>query len=147
MKKTILLVVLMGLLCIAANNVFAQEEALSTVGVLGTSNIYITYVAIGAIADGHCYEVYDDDTAIELMQVFANLSSSSIESLQDLLDFGNLDSEDFSIVNEMISILNLLINEAQAYQQYIETYNDSCADRYENYRNSAWEKIEVLLGL
>ena len=147
MKNVIFLVFLIGLLCLSGPLSFAQEEALSSVGALGASNFYITYLAIGAIADGHANEVYDDETTIELMQVLANLLNSSSESLQELLNSGILDPDDFSYVTEMINILNLLVNEAQGYQNYLETMDVSHANLYDNYRNNAWAKIEVLLGL
>ena len=79
------------------------------------------------------------------MQVLANLLNSSSESLQELLNSGILDPDDFSYVTEMINILNLLVNEAQGYLKYIETGDVSHANLYNNYRNNAWAKIEVLL--
>ena len=147
MKKVIFLVFLIGLLCLSGSLLFAQEETLSSVGALGASNVYVTYLAIGAIADEHANEVYDDETTIELMQVLANLLNSSSESLQELLNSGILDPDDFSYVTEMINILNLLVNEAQGYLKYIETGDVSHANLYNNYRNNAWAKIEVLLGI
>jgi hypothetical protein len=134
-------------LCLAAAVVPAQDEALIAIGALGASYLYSTYLSIGAIADGHYYEVYDDQTTSDLMGELMNLAGSSIEALQGLLHSDTLDSEDFNYVTEMINILGLLQKEAESYQSYIESGDDNLATRYDNYRNNAWTKLSTLLGI
>jgi hypothetical protein len=145
MKRTILIVVL--LIAFGLVGVFAQDELLSSIGALGAGYMYTSYLAIGAVADGHFYEVYDDETAMQLMDEIKSIADATGESLQELLATGNLTVDDFNFINEMITTLGLLFNEAENYQNYIQTGEDRYATLYDNYRNNAWAKITDLLGI
>ena len=119
MKKTILCIVV--LLWVGIPGAFAQEEALSSVGALGAAYMYTSYLSIGAIADGHYYDVYDDETAIQLMEEIKGLADATIESLQELLGSDILSTDDFTYINEIINTLTLLYKEAESYQGFVET--------------------------
>lgn len=144
MKKSWIVLVLLSLLVIDA---LAQEEALSAVGALGASYMYSSYLSIGAIADGHYYEVYDDETAVQLMEEIKSLADATTESLQELLGSDIIGADDFSFINEIITTLGLLYKEAESYQSYIQTGEERQATLYDNYRNNAWAKIVDLLGI
>ena len=144
-KETAVLALLVILL--AAGNTFAQDEALSSVGALGAGYMYTTYLSIGAIADGHYYEVYDDETTVQLMEEIKSLADATTDTLQELLGSEVLTTDDFNFINEMITTLGLLFKEAESYQSYIETGEDRFATVYDNYRNNAWAKITDLLGI
>ena len=109
--------------------------------------MYTSYLAIGAVADGHYFEVYDDQTAAQLMEEIKSIADANSASLQELLGNENLSIEDFNFINEMISTLGLLFKEAESYQNYIETGEERYATVYDNYRNNAWAKITDLLGI
>ena len=134
-------------LLLAAANTFAQDEALSSVGALGAGYMYTTYLSIGAIADGHYYEVYDDETTVQLMEEIKSLADATTDTLQELLGSEVLTTDDFNFINEMITTLGLLFKEAESYQSYIETGEERFATVYDNYRNNAWAKITDLLGI
>jgi hypothetical protein len=136
---------LFGLL--AAGITFAQDEALSSVGALGAGYMYTTYLSVGAIADGHYYEVYDDETTVQLLEEIKSLSDATSQSLQELLGSETINIDDFNFINEMITTLGLLFKEAESYQSYIQTGEDRYATVYDNYRNNAWAKITDLLGI
>ncbi len=132
---------------LAATGAFAQDEALSSVGALGAGYMYTSYLAIGAIADGHYYEVYDDETTVQLMEEIKGLADATSESLQELLGSDTITIDDFNFINEIITTLGLLFKEAESYQSYIETGEERYATVYDNYRNNAWAKITDLLGI
>ena len=102
------LLVVWVLLSLFGGGVFAQEEALSAVGALGASYMYTSYLSIGAVADGHYYEVYDDETAGQLMEEIKSLVDATTESLQGLLSSDVISIDDFSYINEIITTLGLL---------------------------------------
>ena len=109
--------------------------------------MYTSYLAIGAVADGHYFEVYDDQTAVQLLEEIKSIADATSASLQDLLGNENLAIEDFNFINEMISTLGLLFKEAESYQNYIDTGEERYATVYDNYRNNAWAKITDILGI
>jgi hypothetical protein len=132
---------------LAATGAFAQDEALSTVGALGAGYMYTSYLAIGAIADGHFYEVYDDATTLQLLDEIKSIADATSESLGELLESDAITIDDFNFINEMITTLGLLFNEAENYQIYVQTRDERDATVYDNYRNNAWAKIVDLLGI
>jgi len=145
MSPTVLIAAV--LLMAAAGGAFAQEEALTAIGALGGAYMYTTYLSIGAIADGHYYEVYDDETTISLMSELMNLTGSAAGSLAKLVQTGKLTPEDFSFVNEIITTLGLLGRQAEAFRTYVEGGDEEQATLYDSYRNNAWEKISELLEI
>jgi hypothetical protein len=135
------------LLLAAAGGAFAQTEALTAIGALGGGYMYTTYLSIGAIADGHYYKVYDDQTTINLMGELMNLATSAAGSLQVLVKTGTLTPEDFKFVNEIITTLGLLTRQAEGFKTYVETGDENQATVYDSYRNNAWAKIAELLEI
>jgi hypothetical protein len=135
------------LLVAAAGGAFAQDEALTAIGALGGAYMYTTYLSIGAVADGHYYEVYDDQTTVNLMNELMNLAGSAAGSLQVLVKTGTLTPEDFNFVNEIITTLGLLSKQAEGFKAYVETGDENQATVYDSYRNNAWAKISELLEI
>jgi hypothetical protein len=145
MKKTTFVVVL--LMALGSVGAFAQDEFLTSIGALGAGYMYTSYLAIGAVADGHYFEVYDDETAVQLMEEIKSMANSTSGSLQELLGSDTITLDDFNFINEMIATLGLLSKEAESYQNYIQTGEERYATVYDNYRNNAWAKITDLLGI
>ena len=145
MKKTIIVVGLLIALGLAVAS--AQDEFLTSIGALGAGYMYTSYLAIGAVADGHYFEVYDDETALQLMEEIKSIADSTSISLQELLGNDSITIEDFNFINEMIATLGLLSKEAESYQSYVQTGEDRYATVFDNYRNNAWAKITDLLGI
>lgn len=142
-KIAILLVFLVGVGSLAA----AQDEMLNSIGTLGASYMYTAFVSIGAICDGNNADVYDDDTALQLLEEMKNMAKASAESLSRLMDSGTLARDDFDFTGGIVNVLDLLFKEAESYQNFLKTGDQKYAQLYNNYRNSAWEKIASLLGI
>jgi hypothetical protein len=145
MKRKIWIAVVM--IVFVSAGAFAQDDLLNSIGALGAGYMYTSYLAIGAVADGHYFEVYDDETALQLMDEVKSIADGTSDSLRQLLENEDLAIEDFNFINEMIATLGLLYKEAESYQQYVQTGEDRHATLYDNYRNNAWAKITDLLGI
>ena len=145
MKRKIWIAVL--LIVIIPAGVFSQDDLLNSIGALGAGYMYTSYLAIGAVADGHYFEVYDDETTLQLMDEVKGIADGTSDSLRKLLENENLAIDDFNFINEIIATLGLLYKEAESYQQYVQTGEDRHATLYDNYRNNAWAKITDLLGI
>jgi hypothetical protein len=126
---------------------FGQSAALSSVGALGASNLYMSYMAIGAVTDAHAYGAYEDAAAVELVKSFARFVLGSRESLNVLQASSELSEADENFVIEMIEILDLLLKESEAYLRYMDTGERSWADKFDESRAAAWEKIITLTGV
>ena len=145
MRRTIGIAVLLVL--IVSAGAFAQVDLLNSIGALGAGYMYTSYLAIGAVADGHYFEVYDNETTLQLMDEIKGIADGTSDSLRQLLENENLAIEDFNFINEMIATLGLLYKEAESYQEYVQTGGEREATIYDNYRNNAWAKITDLLGI
>lgn len=134
-----------AMLVVAAFGAGAQEEdpALYAVGTLGVSNLYSSYVVLATVADGYASASYGETTARDLAEESIALHNSSVEALNRLLD-GNVVSEsDRSIVEDMVEAHELLIKQAEGLLAFIEDPEDS--ERFQRYRQAAWEKIATIL--
>jgi hypothetical protein len=145
MRRTILIAVL--LIALVSGGAFAQDDLLNSIGALGAGYMYTSYLAIGAVADGHYFEVYDNETTMQLLEEIKGIANGTSDSLQQLLGNENLAIEDFNFSNEMIAALGLLYKEAESYQEYVRSGEDRHATIYDNHRNNAWTKITDLLGI
>jgi hypothetical protein len=100
MRNTILVAAL--LFIIGSVGAFAQDDLMTSTGALGADYMCTSYVAIGAVADSHYFETYDDQTTVQLMQEIKSIADATSASLQELLGNENLAIEDFNFLNEMI---------------------------------------------
>ena len=93
--------------------IFAQDANLRAVGALSSANLYLTYISIGSVADGHSRELYSDEFAASVLTSITEISGNSIGSLAQVLDTGDLDEEDTAYVKKTIDTLEVLIDQAQ----------------------------------
>ncbi len=98
MRKTILIVALV--VALGATSASAQDDLLNSIGALGAGYMYTSYLAIGAVADGHYFEVYDDETTMQLMEEIKGIANGTSYSLLQLLENENLAIEDFNFIND-----------------------------------------------
>ncbi len=127
----------------------AQDNGilLETIGVLSAQTLYLTYVSIGTLTDGHANGNYDDEFSKNALKEYQNMAVIAKDQLKKLLNSPAITGEDFIFIDEMASTLEILRAEAEGYASYIETGNVQYVDIYEKKRNEAWDKITKLLDL
>ena len=125
---------------------YVQDTLLETCGVLSAQGIYVTYSAIGSLADGYASDVYDDEMATQILSEYIVMSESVNEQLNLLIKTGILSSEDVGFVIELNNIYELLIAEAGAFSDFIRTKDESYIYVYDSNRTKAWNKIAELMG-
>ena len=138
--------VLIGCFALSGGLASAQDETLKTIGALGASNLYMTYIAVGAVADGDEHDGYDDESAEKLLSSISRFNAKVNEALQTLLDAEVLTEHDGQFILEMIGTLTLLSGQADSYLQYMQTSGKEHAESYSRHREEAWAKIQMLLG-
>ncbi len=145
MKKTLFFLSLVFLLKSVPS--FSNGLTLETIGAMGASNIYLTYLSIGVLADGYENKVYDKQQAQQMVKELLSLAGVTKGYLDKLIQERVLTGDDIRFAKEMIHTYNLLIEEGDAFIRYISTNNRKDAEAFQSYRKQAWDKISSLLGL
>ncbi len=125
----------------------SQNLLLETIGHFSGQTLYLSYISIGTVADGHAKEVYDNASADELLSKSISLCNGSVEQLNKLLSSGALGHEDIGFVNGLVDTFNLLAAQAAGYRNYIKTGNASHVQIFSEKRKAAWKNITELLGI
>ncbi len=151
MKKIRILVISFILFVLMTMTLSAYDDdtltLLETVGVLSGQGLYLTYTSIGAVMDAWSYEAYTDQEAMDMLSEFAGICESVVDQFDVLLDSDIMNSEDVDYVSELSGAYKLLIKEANAGSDFIETGDEHYLDKFDENRIAAWDKIEELLGL
>jgi hypothetical protein len=124
----------------------STNELLTTLGVTTAQGMYITYAAIGTLADAYSKGAYEKDFAIQMITEYVALTKSVNQQLQKLLDAKSLDVADTKFVKDVMLTYTYLENEASAYKNYMETEEPEYVTKYSENREKAWAKISELLG-
>lgn len=147
MKK---LIILLSLILATAFPIYAHADkttTLSAIGTLSASDVYVKYIAIGALGDAYNGGVYKEallqQTAIQL----SNLCDVTKESFVQMKQNGTLTGEDVRYAIKMIETYGYLKSQSDALLQYSKTSDVKDANNYETYRKLAWENIKQLLNL
>jgi hypothetical protein len=129
----------------AASSASGSDPALVAVGSLGASNLYFSYVVLGAVADGFATRGYSAEMAKSLAQEAVALNRGSRNALRDLLQNGGLTEADRTVLTDMIEAHELLIKEAEGLMTYVD--DRSKTEEFQRYRSQAWEQISKVLGI
>ena len=137
--------------CLGQANVSAQcgTSVLEAFGATSALALYNTYITIGSIADGYVGKTYESDYTITLMDEQLTM----IKNIQDYIDKllkdkkSGISDDDKAYLREMKSCLDDLYDEAQGLKEYATDGSESGSNKYNKARNSAWAKIEDILGL
>jgi hypothetical protein len=129
----------------AASSASGSDPALVAVGSLGASNLYFSYVVLGAVADGFATRGYSAEMAKSLAQEAVALNRGSRNALRDLLQNGGLTEADRTVLTDMIEAHELLIKEAEGLMTYVD--DRSKTEEFQRYRSQAWNQISTVLGI
>ena len=130
--------------------VVQQEQnlpELTAVGALGASNLYMTFIAVGAIHDNFVSGTYDAATTESLVQSIRGLLASSVEHLQAVQKSPAVSGEDIEFLAGMVDASVNLIGEADSLVRYVQSGNDTDGEEFQREHEKAWQKISGLLNL
>lgn len=144
MKRTTLAVVV-ALSSLTVTRVFGQEEYLSTIGGLGASNLYMSFLTIGLLGDAFEYGVYEAGTTKDILEEVISLNKASRQNLDALVKGGKVAGEDRATVLEMIEAHSMMEKQAGELAKYVE--NKSIPNDFQFYRKKSWELISNILGI
>ena len=150
MKKTIVLAILV----IVLGNAYAEKDytqqqkniVLENIGALSASNIFLTYVSIGMLADAFHEGIYKKDFVISNVKSIIRMSTITQRKLNQLLNSKVLVKSDEVYVKKIIHIYDLLLKEAKALKEVVETKKNSEIAKFQTYRKQAWAEISKLFN-
>jgi hypothetical protein len=125
---------------------FASDLQLETIGASGGSNLYLTYLSIGVIADAHTKEVYDKDQTVSFVNSVVAQAKVQKDYLDKLLKSKEVSQADAVFLKKMIDCYNLLMDEGKYLVDYVNTGNEGSLTTYDAKRQQAWALISELLG-
>jgi hypothetical protein len=123
-----------------------EENLLLAVGALSGQNVYVTYAYIGTVADGYANDVYSAEQVQELMKEIVGLCSTAGGYVRTLAS-ANISEEDRASVQQMVGILDLLRQEAEALSAFVVSKKQADLTAYETARAEAWPRIQSALGI
>lgn len=129
-----------------AQNTPKETIALETIGAMGGSTLYLSYISIGTLADGFEKKVYEKDQAIQLVNSVLNLLNVMKNYLEKGMSNGLFVGEDADFANKMTDCCNLLVIQAGHFVTYAKTGDRKYATEFDKARKQSWASIAKLLG-
>lgn len=118
---------------------------LETTGFQTTSNLYITFVSIGLLADAYSKGIYQKETVEQICSQYGNLLAGNRERLQKMQSYSFLSADDRLLLKDMSEIYVLLLQENNALRNLVRSEDDKYLQKYSEAHQQAWEKIKKLL--
>jgi len=143
MKRKVFSLIAALLISLAA---FASDLQLETIGASGGSNLYLTYLSIGVIADAHTKEVYNKEQTVSFVNSVVAQAKVQKDYLDKLLKSKEVSQADAVFLKKMIDCYNLLMDEGKYLVDYVNTGNEGSLTTYDAKRQQAWALISELLG-
>ncbi len=139
------------MLCLLSPGAAADAEgvppqALQAVGSLGVADVYMAWMAIGAVSDSYVHENegYGKESVVSILEVMMRLTTSVRESLEQLLAAEGLSDADTEVITLLIETYQTLALQARSFVGYVQTGNPG---EYDTHRRRAWGFIQKLYGI
>ena len=143
----IVLLMLVMTTSIGAQTCEQREENLkSSLASFSAAVLYNTYGLIGSISDGFGQDVYNDETAINLLDAQNKLMDNLVRVL-DELNKTHLPEKDSIYINSASNILRGLKKQSELMQDYCNNKRQQKLNAYEEQRKKNWSDISKLMGV
>ncbi len=133
-----------ALLVLVATAAAAGDRSLPAVGTLGSTAVYTTFVALGALADGWVYDVYEGGQVVDLVEVLRAFCSTSATAVREVLAEHSMAEEDRLYLQGIVDAYDLLVKQAVGFLDWVESGD---RETYDAARSRAWERIADVLDL
>lgn len=124
----------------------ATDLQLETIGAASGSNLYLTYLSIGVIADSHAKEVYNKDQSKSFVSSIVAQAQVQKNYLEKLLKSKEVSGADAEFLKKMIDCYTLLMDEGKYFVEYVNSGTTESLAAYDAKRQQAWALISELLG-
>jgi archaellum biogenesis ATPase FlaH len=120
---------------------------LNTLGYTTGQSILLTHMAIGTLADAYVGKAYKAEQTTTILATYVNVTSGLKTQMNKLLAAGTLSTSDSEFMKRTITVLDSVLEEANAFKTYIATKNNDNAQRYDKARQKALTEVKSLLGI
>ena len=127
-------------------SLFSNDLQLETIGASAGSNLYLTYLSIGVIADAYTKEVYDKTQTVSFVDSVTAQAKVQKDYMDKLIKSKKLSESDAVILKKMMDCYSLLIDEGKFLVEYVNTGKDASLTTYDAKREQAWTLISEILG-
>jgi len=125
---------------------FATEPRLETIAASGGSNLFLSYLSIGLLADTFPKEVYEKKQTISLLTSVVEQAKIQKDYLDKLIKLKDVSKDDAAYFKKMIDSYTLLMEEGNHLLEYMNTGDEASLKAYENSREKARVLISGILG-
>jgi hypothetical protein len=123
-----------------------NSALLETIGTMGASHLYQTYLNVGLLADGRAEGIYDTATAQQVLGTLLGLVDA-VDKQLDQLAKSNLSREDKQALEQITKQSALLRQMAAALEAFWKSNKKEDGAKYEKLRQQSWAGVQKLLGL
>ena len=120
---------------------------LNTLGYTTGQSILLTHMAIGTLADAYVGKAYKAEQTTNILTTYINVTTGLTAQMNKLLAAGTLSTNDTEFIKRSITVLDSVLQEANAFKGYVATKNNDNAQTYDKARQKALAEIKALLGI
>ena len=120
---------------------------LNTLGYATGQSILLTHMALGTLADAFTGKTYKADQTNNILSTYINVTRGMKAQMNKLLEAGALSANDAEFIKHSIAVLDLVLEEANAFKAYAGSKSDADAQSYDKARKKALVEIKSLLAM
>jgi len=124
----------------------ASDLQLQAIGASTASNLYLSYLSIGVIADSYTKNVYSKDQTISFVSSVVAQGGVQKEYLQKMIDAGDIPGGEMEFVQKLMRCFQLIMDEGNFLMEYVRTGNNASLTKYDTKRKEAWALISEVMG-
>jgi len=125
---------------------FASDMQLQAIGASTASNLYLSYLSIGVIADSYTKKVYEKDQTVIFVSSVVAQAGVQKDYLRKMMNSGDIPDNEHYFVEKLIKCYELLMDEGNNLVDYVKTGNNASLIKYDNKRKEAWSLISEIMG-
>ncbi len=124
----------------------AQAVMTTTMGTLIAQGLLMTYMSLGAVADGFSKKAYSVKEATEVLDTCQRTTKVAQDSLKKLLDSGAITGEsDLNYLRQSIAAYDDLTEEATDVKACVQNMSQANIKKFMSKKDEAWKKITALI--
>jgi len=115
-------------------------------GVMTSSALYLSYISVGAIADGFEKKTYSKEQTLMTLQSITRILILNKNYVQKMLEQNLFSNAELDFANKMLHTSEKLILFAESVIGFVKTGDKKYLTEYETLRKEAWDLLSKFLG-
>lgn len=143
MKKRVAAFIVTLVISVSA---MASDLQLQAIGASTASNLYLSYLSIGVIADSYTKKVYAKEQTTSFVSSVVAQAGVQKDYLRKMIEGGDIPEGEQEFVQKMMTCFDLLMAEGNSLMDYVKTGNNDSLAAYDSKRKEAWALISEIMG-